>query len=147
MTKTFKGRPLLSGNTEGSAEVSHVGFNTASSFIELVTKGSKSGVCTDHDNKDLFGRDLKDSILCIPQTIGSSSGACMFMSICEAEVAPKAMLFANHIDSLASCGLIMADNWLKKRIITIDLLGDEFLKEVKSGQTITVHENGTVEIQ
>jgi predicted aconitase with swiveling domain len=147
MTKKFKGRPLLPGKTQGPAMVSHVGFNTAASYVELVTKGSKSGVCTDHDNKDLFEKDLKDTILCIPQTIGSSSGACMFMAICEVGVAPKAMLFANHIDSLASCGLLMADHWIPKRIITIDLLGPEFLDAVKSGQPIKVSEDGTVEIQ
>ena len=98
-TTVFKGRPALAGDVEGPAEVSHVGFITAASYIELVTKGSKSGVCTDHDNKDLFGRDLAGTILCLPQTIGSSSGACMFMAILEKECAPKAMLFANHIDS------------------------------------------------
>ncbi len=146
-TKTFKGRPALPGNVEGLAEVSRVGFNTAASYIELVTKGSKSGVCTDHDNKDLFGTDLSDKILCLPQTIGSSSGACMFMAILEKDVAPKAMLFANHIDSLAACGLLMGDIWEEKRIVTVDLLGPEFLDAVQTGQKVRVHADGTVEIE
>ena len=146
-TTVFKGRPALAGDVEGPAEVSHVGFNTAASYIELLTKGSKSGVCTDHDNKDLFGRDLADTILCLPQTIGSSSGACMFMAILEKECAPKAMLFANHIDSLAACGLLMGDIWEGKRIVTVDMLGPEFLDTVKTGQTVRVHADGTVEIK
>jgi len=41
----------------------------------------------------------------------------------------------------------MADNWLDKRIVTVDLLGDDFLKAVKTGDTVAVHEDGTVEIQ
>ena len=138
MAKTFKGRPALAGSVEGSAAVSHVGFNTAATFVELITKGSNSGVCKDHDNKDLFGQDLQGSILCLPQTIGSSSAACMFMTIAEKGIAPKAILFANHIDSLAACGLIMADNWLNKRIVTVDLLGAEFLDAVKTGDTVKV---------
>ena len=145
--RTFKGRPALAGNMEGKAAVSRVGFNTAASFVEVVTKGSNSGVCKDHDNKDLFGKDLAGSILCLPQTIGSSSAACMFMTIAEKGIAPKAMLFANHIDSLAACGLLMADNWLDKRIVAVDMLGQEFLDAVKTGQTVHVSEDGTVEIE
>ena len=61
-------------------------------------------------------------------------------------VAPKAMLFANHIDSLAACGILMGDNWLGKRIVTVDLLGDDFLDAVKTGDKVKVHEDGTIEV-
>ncbi len=69
------------------------------------------------------------------------------MIILEKNLAPKAMLFSNHIDSLAACGLLMGDNWLEKRIVTVDLLGDDFLNTVKTGDAIKVHEDGAVEIQ
>ncbi len=147
MTKTFKGRPVLPGNVEDTAEVSHYGFSTSVVYIEVVFKDSNSGVCKDADNKELYGRDLAGKIICTPQTIGSSSGACMFMAICEKDIQPKAFLFANHIDSLASCGLLMADIWLGKRIVTVDLLGDEFLDAIKTGNKVKVHEDGTVEIE
>ena len=147
MTKTFKGRPVLPGNVEDTAEVSHYGFSTSAVYVEVVFKDANSGVCKDGDNKELYGRDLTGKIVCIPQTIGSSSGACMFLAICEKDIQPKAFLFANHIDSLAACGLLMADIWLGKRIITVDLLGDEFLDAVKTGNKIKVHEDGTVEIE
>ena len=41
----------------------------------------------------------------------------------------------------------MADNWLGKRIIAVDMLGDEFLDTVKTGQKLKVSEDGTVEIE
>jgi len=147
MNKTFKGRPLLSGTAEDTAEVSHVGFSPSASYVEVVFSGSKSGVIKDHDNKDLYGRDLKGKILCLPQSIGSSAGACMIMAAAKADVTPKVMLFANHVDSISACGLLMADNWLGKRIIAVDMLGQEFLDTVKTGQTIKVHEDGTVEVE
>ena len=147
MTKTFKGRPLLPGNVEDTAEVSHYGFSTSAVYVEVVFKDSNSGVCKDGDNKELYGHDLAGKIVCTPQTIGSSSGACMFMAICEKDIQPKAFLFANHIDSLASCGLLMADVWLDKRIVTVDMLGDEFLDAVKPGNKVKVYEDGTVEIE
>ena len=144
---TFKGRPAVPGKAEGSAEVSHIGFNTCATYVDVMISGTDSGVCQDHDNKDLFGHDLADKIVCIPQTIGSSSAATLFMIILDKGVAPKAMLFANHIDSLAACGILMGDNWMGKRIVTVDLLGDDFLDAVKTGDKVTVHEDGTVEIQ
>jgi predicted aconitase with swiveling domain len=60
-----------------------------------------------HDNKDLYQHDLAGKILCIPQTIGSSSDASLFMIILAKGIAPKAMLFANHIDTLAATGILM----------------------------------------
>ena len=147
MNKTFKGRPLLQGNAEESAEVSHVGFSPTASYIEIVFKGSKSGVIKDHDNTDLYGRDLSGKILCLPQSIGSSAGACMMMAAAKVNALPKAMLFSNHVDSLSACGLLMAHNFLVTPIIAIDMLGDEFLKTVKTGDKIKVYEDGTVEIE
>jgi hypothetical protein len=40
----------------------------------------------------------------------------------------------------------MDDVWNGRRVITIDLLGDEFLNTVKSGDPIAIHEDGTVEV-
>ena len=34
----------------------------------------------------------------------------------------------------------------EKRIVTIDMLGDEFLETVQMGDPIAIHEDGTVEI-
>jgi predicted aconitase with swiveling domain len=147
MSKKFKGRPLLPGNVEETAEVSRVGFSPSASWMDIIFKNSTSGVIQDHDNKDLYGRDIKGKILCLPQSIGSSAGACMMMAAVKADAAPKVMLFANHVDSLSACGLLMADNWIGKRIIAVDMLGDEFLDAVKTGDKIKVYEDGTVEIK
>ena len=146
-TKTFKGRPAIAGSTEGSAEVSHIGFNTCATYVDVLISGVDSGVCQDHDNKDLFGHDLADKILCIPQTIGSSSAATLFMIILKKGIAPKAMLFANHIDSLAACGILMGQYWLDKKIVTVDMLGDDFLDAVKTGDSVKISEDGTIEVQ
>ena len=40
----------------------------------------------------------------------------------------------------------MGDIWNEKRIITIDMLGDEFLETVKNDDPIVIHEDGTVEV-
>jgi predicted aconitase with swiveling domain len=103
-------------------------------------------VCTDGDNKDLYNKDITGAILCLPQTIGSTTGGFVLMGVAKLGLGPKAMLFANHVDSLAIGGLLMADIWMDHRIIAIDLLGQDFLDAVNTGDPVKVHENGTVEI-
>jgi predicted aconitase with swiveling domain len=103
-------------------------------------------ICTDGDNKDLYGKDITGAILCLPQTIGSTTGGFVLMGVAKMGLAPKAMLFANHVDSLAMGGLVMADIWMDKQVIVIDLLGQKFLDAVNTGDPINVHEDGTVEI-
>ena len=145
--KTFKGRPILSGDLEGPAMVSHIGLNTLSTYKTVMFGGvTDKAVCSDGDNKDLYGKDIGGAILCIPQTIGSTTGGFVLMGVAKLGLAPKAMLFANHVDSLAIGGLLMADIWMGKRIIAIDLLGDEFLDAVNTGDPVSIHEDGTVEI-
>ena len=145
--KTFKGRPILSGDLEGPAMVSHIGLNTLSTYKTVMFGGvTDKAVCSDGDNKDLYGKDISGAILCIPQTIGSTTGGFVLMGVAKLGLAPKAMLFANHVDSLAIGGLLMADIWMGKRIIAIDLLGQEFLDAVNTGDPVSIHEDGTVEI-
>ena len=145
--KTFKGRPILSGDLEGPAMVSHIGLNTLSTYKAVMFGGvSDKAVCSDGDNKDLYGKDISGAILCIPQTIGSTTGGFVLMGVAKLGLAPKAMLFANHVDSLAIGGLLMADIWMEQRIVAIDLLGQDFLDAVNTGDPVKIHEDGTVEV-
>ena len=58
------------------------------------------------------------------------------------------MLFANHIDSLAAAGAVLADVWVDSVTMpVIDCLGDEFLEYVKDDMTVTVLEDGTVRVE
>jgi hypothetical protein len=40
----------------------------------------------------------------------------------------------------------MSDIWKNKRIVTIDMLGDEFLETVQMGDPIAFYPDGTVEV-
>jgi len=145
--KTFQGRPLLPGKLEGKALVSRMAFNTSGSYLNNMFAGeTKKAICTDAANKDLYQKDLKGAIICTTQTVGSTLGGCVLMGMGDLGVGPKALLFAWHIDTVAAAGLFMDDIWNEKRIITIDLLGDEFLKAVNTGDPIAIREDGTVEV-
>jgi len=145
--KTFKGRVLAEGTYKGEAAVSHQGFNTLASFQKsALSKHCKKVIVSDQDNKDLYGLNITDKAVCLPQTIGSTTGGLVIQTVCARKIAPAAFLFSKHIDSLAASGIVLARVWENSSIIAIDELGDDFLESVKTGDPIEIDSDGTVRI-
>lgn len=144
MTKLFRGRTVVPGEATLKALVSHEGFNTLASF-----KDCKEGknVCTDQNNKDLYGKNTVGVALCLPQTIGSTTGGMVLYNAAVIGCNPGALLFSKPIDSLAAAGAILASVWTPNSMPTVDNLGDEFLDYVKDGMEIKIHADGTVEVE
>ncbi len=143
---TFKGRPIIPGNYTGKCVVSKSGFNLLASFKSSILKKSKKAICMDQNNPDLYKKDITGKILCLPQTIGSTTGGIVIQTAADMGIMPPALLFSEHIDSLAAAGVITSEIWSEKKIITIDNLGQEFLDTVKEGMTIEIKEDGTVRV-
>ena len=144
MNIKFKGRAILPGNLSGEAVVTKTGFNTLASFYKALLTDSKKAVCSDQDNPQLFGKDLRDRIICLPISIGSTSAGATWDRVSNRGLAPKAMLFSRAIDSLTAAGLIIACLWAGKHIVAVDRLGERFLEKVADGDKISVREDGTV---
>jgi predicted aconitase with swiveling domain len=145
MAKTFKGRAVIPGTLKGEALVSKQPFNTTASYFENMFAGNTTNApCTDANNPELFKKELKHAIICTPQTVGSTMGAGAIMGMNLLDVGFKAMLFSSHIDSIAAGGLIMDSIWYDRNVITVDLLGEEFIETVKTGDKISINEDGTV---
>ena len=143
--KEFKGRIVAPGTVTAPALVSHGGLNTLASFQKALQFGDKKATCGDQNNPDLFGKQMLGTALCLPQTIGSTTGGLVLYCACAMERQPACMLFSNPIDSLAAAGSILASVWLPDvKMPVIDSLGGEFLNYVKEGMQITVKEHGTV---
>ena len=88
--------------------------------------------------------------LCLPKTIGSTTGGLVLYCACSMGRQPACMLFSEPIDSLAGAGAILADVWLddaKAEMPVIDQLGPEFLNYVRDGMKITVKANGLVQVE
>ena len=146
--KTFKGRVVSPGKATAEALVSHGGLNTLASFQKALQFGDKKATCGDQNNPDLYGKEMAGKALCLPQTIGSTTGGLVLYCACAMQKNPACMLFANHIDSLAAAGAVLADVWVDGVTMpVIDSLGDEFLAYVKDGMKITVSEDGTVTVE
>lgn len=145
--KTFKGRVVAKGNVTAPAVVSKGGLNTLASFQKALQFGDKTATCGDQNNPDLYGKKMCGKALCLPRTIGSTTGGLVLYCAASMHRQPACMLFSEPIDSLAAAGAILADIWLEDvSMPVVDSLGEEFLDYVKDDMTVTVKEDGTVEV-
>ena len=147
MAMTFQGRVVAPGEVKAEALVSHGGFNTLASFQMALMFGDKQVKGGDQNNPDLYKKPMLGKALCLPETIGSTTGGMVLYTACALGKQPACMLFSKPIDSLAASGAILAANWTDSNMPVIDKLGEEFLSYVKDGMTVTVGADGIVTVE
>ncbi len=145
--REFKGRVVVPGECTAEALVSHGGFNTLASYQMALMFGDKAVKCGDQNNPDLYKQSMLGKALCLPQTIGSTTGGMVLFTVCSYNKQPACMLFSKPIDSLAASGAILADVWTDAKMPVVDNLGEEFLSAVKTGDHITVKSDGVVVVE
>ena len=145
--KQFKGRVVVPGTCTAEALVSHGGFNTLASYQMAMMFGDKKVKCGDQNNPDIYKQSMLGKALCLPQTIGSTTGGMVLFTACSRNLQPACMLFSLPLDSLAASGAILGDVWTDAKMPVVDQLGDEFLEYVKTGMTVTVKDDGVVEVE
>ncbi len=72
--KQFQGRVIAPGTVTAEAVVTTQGFNTLASLQMALQFGDKEVKCGDQNNPELHGKPLIGKALCLPQTIGSTTG-------------------------------------------------------------------------
>ena len=145
--KQFKGRVVVPGTCTAEALVSREGFNTLASYQMALLFGDKQVKCGDQNNHDIYKKPMIGKALCLPMTIGSTTGGMVLYAACAMKRQPACLLFSKHIDSLAASGAILGDVWTDEVMPVIDNLGDEFLEYVQTGMTVTVAMDGTVTVE
>ena len=144
MKKTFRGRTIIPGEWTGPCVVSRQGVNTLASFQKGALADKKTIVCSDQNNPDLYNKTLTGVAVCLPKTIGSTTGGMVLQTVAARGAGPAALLFSERIDSLAAGGVILAKVWNGATVVTVDGLGDEFLRFVEDGMTVSIRADGTV---
>lgn len=144
--KEFKGRVVVPGTVKAFALVSKQGFNTLASFQKSLMFKDKEASCSDQNNEDLYKKKMAGKALCLPQTIGSTTGGMILYCASAMDIVPSALLFSKPIDSLAAAGAILSDIWTDRNLPTIDNLGEEFLEYVNDNMTIEILDNGVVKV-
>ena len=147
MRRVFKGRVITPGAAKAPALVSHGGLNTLASYQMALMFGDKQVKCGDQNNPDLYKKPMIGKALCLPETIGSTTGGMVLYTACAMGKQPACMLFSKPIDSLAASGAILAANWTDASMPVVDSLGEEFLNYVQDGMMINLAEDGTVTVE
>ncbi len=146
--RTFQGRVVAEGTVTAPAVVSHSGLNTLASFQKALQFGDKKASCGDQNNPELYGKAMAGKALCLPRTIGSTTGGLVLYCACSMHRQPACMLFSEPIDSLAAAGAVLADVWLPEvSMPVVDSLGQDFLDYVRDGMLVTVRESGVIEVE
>ena len=147
MSRVFKGRVVTPGTVKAPALVSHGGLNTLASYQMALMFGDKQVKCGDQNNPDLYKKPMIGKALCLPETIGSTTGGMVLYTACAMGKQPACMLFSKPIDFLAASGAILAANWTDAVMPVVDSLGEEFLEYVKDGMMISVSQDGTITVE
>ena len=145
--KQFHGRVIVPGECRAEALVSHGGFNTLASYQMALMFGDKQVKCGDQNNADIYKQPMLGKALCLPMTIGSTTGGMVLYTACALGKAPACMLFSRPIDSLAASGAILGDVWTDTPMPVVDSLGEDFLDSVQTGMTVTVGPDGLVTVE
>ena len=109
--KQFKGRVVVPGTCTAEALVSHGGFNTLASYQMAMMFGDKQVKCGDQNNPDLYKKPMIGKALCLPQTIGSTTGGMVLFTVCSHGKQPACMLFSPPAPSWATCGRTAKCPW------------------------------------
>ena len=144
--KQFKGRVVVPGTCAAEALVSHGGFNTLASYQMALMFGDKQVKCGDQNNPEVYKKPMMGKALCLPQTIGSTTGGMVLYAAAALGKQPACMLFSKPIDSLAASGAILADVWTDAEMPVVDMLGDEFLESIQTGDSVSVLPDGVVQV-
>ena len=95
--KQFQGRVICPGTCEAEALVSHGGFNTLASYQMALMFHDKQVKCGDQNNPDLYKKPMIGKALCLPETIGSTTGGMVLYTACASGQQPACMLFSNRL--------------------------------------------------
>ncbi len=147
MSRIFQGRVVIPGTVKAPALVTHSGFNTLASFQKALLGKKMQAPCSDQNNKELYNKPMAQKALCLPRTIGSTTGGLILHTACDMGMGFSCMLFSESIDSLAAAGAVLADIWTANSMPVVDRLGKDFLDFVQDGMQITLHEDGRVEVE
>jgi len=117
----LRGRWIVEGHRRGKALVS------ARPLSFLGGVDPKNGVVVDKTH-DLFGRRVKDTILCFPHGHGSTVGSYVLYSLAKRKLAPSALV-NETADPVIVVGAIIAD---------IPMVDKVDIRQISSGDVVEV---------
>lgn len=118
---TLKGRGIIEGYCKAEALVS---FKPISFLGDIDPKTGK----VMEKRHDLYGRCIKDKVICFPHGHGSTVGSYVLYSLAKNELAPKAIV-NEKADPVIVAGAVIAN---------IPMVDQIDISQIKTGETVEV---------
>jgi len=126
----LEGRPIVSGKARGIALVS----SKPLSFLGGVNV--RTGIIIEREH-DLYGKSIKDTVLCFPHGHGSTVGSFVLYALAKNSTAPKAIVNSTA-DPVVVVGAVIAN---------IPMVDGIDISEIKTGDIVEVDgDNGIVRV-
>lgn len=126
----MKGRTVNRGKVQAEAIVTNQVFG----FWGGVD--TNTGVVID-ERHELFGQSIKGKVFVFPEGRGSTVGASVILEMVRCGTAPAAMI-NRKTEVILATGAILADKFYNTVIPVVDMLDDDPIERIKTGDTVKV---------
>ncbi|MFX0102317.1 MAG: aconitase X swivel domain-containing protein [Candidatus Hodarchaeota archaeon] len=140
----YEGNTIIAGNATGTAVVTKQSINFLAAYSKNLVFTWKKGKIGDKEH-ELFGMDLRDKILFVPSSCGSTTGGLFLLEAIKAGIAPKAII-VQAADSLLVSGAILAEIWLEGVPLPPIIECPVAFSSVETGTPVVV-KNNVVEVK
>jgi predicted aconitase with swiveling domain len=142
--KTLHGKGVFGGSARGKAIVTRMPMNFTAAFTKPLNlvPGREAQVQDRHH--ELFGKNLRASVLVYPATIGSTYTGMILLELMHKGQSPAAII-VQRADSLMVSGAVLAQTWFGEGIPVVEYTGDDIYDEIFDGAIVEV-DGGSGEI-
>ncbi len=131
-----KGKTIIAGKAEGIAFVTNQPINILAAYGRNLLIPWKTGKISDREH-ELHGKDLRETILFTPFSIGSTTGGVILLEAIRKGIAPKGIVVAKA-DTLLTSGAILAGIWLDQVLLPPIVECPEIFGHVQSGYWVKI---------
>lgn len=135
--QTYTARKITGGTAKGPAIKTRQAINFTGAMCKPANllPGRKAEVRDDHH--ELFGRNIKGSVLIFPSAVGSTHTGLVILDLVSRGQGPVAMV-VEAADSLLVSGIVLSEVWYGPSIPLVECEDPALFDAVEDGQDIEV---------
>lgn len=136
--REFRARTITGGRAVGPALKTRQAINFTGAMCKPVNllPGRKAEVRDDHH--ELFGRNIKGTVLLFPSAVGSTHTGLVILDLVSRGQGPVAMV-VQRADSLLVSGIVLSEVWYGPGIPLLECDDPELFEAVRDGQQVEVN--------
>ena len=135
--REFTVRKIIGGSASGPALKTDQAINFTGAMCKPgnLLPGQKSVMKDDHH--ELFGRNIKDTVLLFPSAVGSTHTGLVILDLVNLDKGPAAMI-VQQADSLLVSGIVLSEVWYGPSIPLVECDDPELFRSIEEGARVEV---------